>query len=75
MDREGSLELVRTLTRRVMEALCPEKLPAFAEDFAAFALDAGVPRVSDISVSRNRPEEGLDTALVAGMFFQVLMEA
>jgi hypothetical protein len=75
MDREGSLELVRTLTRRVMEVLCPEKLPGFAEDFAAFALDAGMPRVSDVSASRKRPDQDLDTTLVAGMFFQVLMEA
>ncbi|MEW6388514.1 MAG: hypothetical protein AB1491_13450 [Thermodesulfobacteriota bacterium] len=75
MDRESSLELVRALTRRVMEALCPEKLPDFVEDFTAFALEAGAPRVSDVSASRKRSDQDLDTTLVAGMFFQVLMEA
>jgi hypothetical protein len=58
-----------------MEVLCPEKLPDFAQDFAAFALEAGAPRVSDISASRKRPDQDLDTTLVAGMFFQVLLEA
>jgi hypothetical protein len=75
MDRAGSLELVRALTRPVVELFCPQKLSAFEEEFAAFALTAGVSRVSEkAALFRPRPQS-LDTTLVAGMFFQVLVEA
>jgi hypothetical protein len=58
-----------------VELFCPPKVASFEDDFSAFALTAGAPQVSEkieIFTSRDR---GLDTTLVAGMFFQVMVEA
>lgn len=75
MDRERYLEMVRVLTRPVVMLFSPDRLATFEEEFAAFALTAGVSQVSEkIAVLTPRPP-GLDTTLVAGMFFQVLLEA
>ncbi len=73
MNQEQHLELVRTLTHQCMELVCPEKMLTFSEDFAAFILTAGASQVQEHLV--RRIEQGLDTTLVAGMFFQVLLEA
>jgi hypothetical protein len=75
MERDGGLKLVRTLTRSVVELFCPGKVDSFEEDFAVFALTAGVPQVSEKTQSVRLPGQSLDTTLVAGMFFQVLMQA
>lgn len=75
MEGDSRLELVRTLTQSVLELFCPGKLDGFEDDFPLWALSAGVPRVSE-KVQTIRPrDQGLDTTLVAGMFFQVLVEA
>lgn len=75
MEREHSLELVRSLTRSVLELFCPGRLETFEADFALWALTAGVPQAAE-KVEALRPQErGLDTTLVAGMFFQVLTQA
>jgi hypothetical protein len=75
MNRDSCLDLVRDLTEQVMAAACPEKLTDFADDFADFALSAGVPEVAE-RLAYQRPESrGLDTTLVAGMFFEILMDA
>ncbi len=75
MERDGRLELVRTLTREVMAAARPEKLVTFAEDFAAMAVSGGLVRAQESLPSHRPPSQTLDTTLVAGMFFQVLREA
>lgn len=75
MDSEGSLKLVRALTRPVVELFCPDQLDSFEDDFAAFALTGGVPQVSEGTAFLRPGPQGLDTTLVAGMFFQVLVEA
>jgi hypothetical protein len=75
MDRESCLDLVRLLTEQVITTACPGKLADFADDFADFALGAGVPQVSERLSPRQPPGRGLDTTLVAGMFFEVLMDA
>ena len=75
MDRESCLGLVRLLTEQVITAACPGKLADFADDFADFALGAGAPQVSERLSPRQPPGRGLDTTLVAGMFFEVLMDA
>ncbi len=75
MERERCLTLVRDLTEQVVTAACPEKLPDFADDFADFALGAGVTIVSEGARDLRRPGQGLETTLVAGMFFEVLMES
>ncbi len=75
MGRDDYLELVRNLTRSTLELFCPAKLAAFEEDFASLALTAGAPHVSEkIEIFKTR-DQGLDTTLVAGMFFQVMLEA
>ncbi len=75
MPRESCLPLVRFLTEQVITAACPEKLAEFPDDFADFALNAGVLQVSE-RLGYQRPlGQGLDTTLVAGMFFEVLMDA
>lgn len=75
MDLEGCLVLVRVLTEQVITSAAPQKLADFADDFADFALGAGVPLVSE-KLTYQRPESpGLDTTLVAGMFFEVLLDA
>lgn len=73
MVHDAALELVRTLTREVVAQLCPAHLDLFADDFSAWVLGAGAPKAGEGAL---RPrEEGLDTTLVAGMFFQVLLDA
>lgn len=75
MDREGCLALVRALTEQVVTTACPEKLPDFPDEFADFAVSAGVPQVSERLAYQRPPSQGLDTTLVAGMFFEVLLDA
>jgi hypothetical protein len=75
MERERRLELVRTLTRETLQAISPEKLATYPEDFAGFALTAGVPHAGEKAVPLGPGEQGLDTTLVAGMFFKVLVAA
>ncbi|HEY9072827.1 MAG TPA: hypothetical protein VIN67_01735, partial [Desulfobaccales bacterium] len=66
MDRESCLGLVRLLTKQVITTACPGKLADFADDFADFALGAGVPQVSERLSPRQSAGRGLDTTLVAG---------
>ena len=75
MDRDEALTLVRTLTRPVLELFCPAQLDEFEDDFAAWTLGAGALGVSEKPAALTPPGRGLDTTLVAGMFFQVVMEA
>lgn len=75
MNREGSLELVRALTEQVISALAPEKLADFADDFADFSLGAGTLQVAERPAQSRPSGSGLDTTLVAGMFFEVLKNA
>ena len=75
MDRDDTLTLVRTLTRPVLELFSPAHLDDFEDDFAVWTLTAGAQRVSEQSYALTPPAHGLDTTLVAGMFFQVVMEA
>jgi hypothetical protein len=75
MDRDRVLELVKGLTRPVVEAFCPGELATFEADFAAWALTAGVPRAAEKAAVLKPRDQGLDTTLVAGMFFQVMLEA
>ncbi|MCX5892056.1 MAG: hypothetical protein NTW80_03630 [Deltaproteobacteria bacterium] len=75
MDREGSLEVVRVLTEQVISALAPEKLADFADAFADFSLGAGALQVAERTDPPRPPASGLDTTLVAGMFFEVLTAA
>ncbi len=69
------LQLVKTLTRLTMETLFSEKQAGFEEEFAAFAREAAAPRVQEQPDFWKSRDQGLDTTLVAGMFFQVLVEA
>jgi hypothetical protein len=75
MERDATLTLVRTLTRPVLELFCPSQLDEFEYDFAAWSLGAGALGVSEESSTLTPPTHGLETTLVAGMFFQVVMEA
>ena len=75
MDRDDTLTLVRTLTLPVLELFSPAQLDDFDDDFAAWTLSAGSLRVGEQSRVLTPPAHGLDTTLVAGMFFQVVMEA
>jgi hypothetical protein len=75
MDRDDTLTLVRTLTRPVVELFAPVQVDDFEDDFAAWSLSAGVLGVSEPSALFSPPAYGLDTTLVSGMFFQVVMEA
>jgi hypothetical protein len=75
MDRDEALTLVRSLTRPVLELFCPAQLDEFEDDFASWALSAGALGVSEKPAALTPPGRGLDTTLVAGMFFQVVMEA
>jgi hypothetical protein len=75
MDRDSCLALVRDLTAQVLAAVRPDKLTDFSDDFAAFALVAGVPGAAE-NLAQPRPATtGIETTLVAGMFFEVLMDA
>jgi len=75
MERDRVMEVVKGLTRPTVERFCPQGLPTFEADFAAWALDAGLPRVAEKAAVLKEPDRGLDTTLVAGMFFRVLLEA
>ncbi len=75
MERERCLALVRSLTEQVVAAVHPEKLPDFADDFADFTLTAGVHQVAERQGYPATPGHGLETTLVAGMFFEVLLDA
>jgi len=75
MDRDDTLTLVRTLTRPVLELFSPAQANDFEDDFAVWTLTAGALGVAEKSYALTPPAHGLDTTLVAGMFFQVVMEA
>ena len=75
MDRDDTLTLVRTLTRPVLELFAPAQVDDFEDDFAVWTLSAGALGVSEKIYALTPPAHGLDTTLVAGMFFQVVMEA
>jgi len=75
MHRDDAIILVRRLTRPVLELFSPSQVDDFADDFAAWSLSAGALGVSEESSALTPPAHGLDTTLVAGMFFQVVMEA
>jgi hypothetical protein len=74
VDQE-CLGVVRELTAQVIAVACPEHLPDFDEDFADFAVTAAAWQVSEKTDFITPRDQGLDTTLVAGMFFQVLVEA
>jgi hypothetical protein len=75
MDHDATLTLVRTLTLPVLELFAPDQLDDFADDFAAWSLSAGPLKVAEKSTALTPLGRGLDTTLVSGMFFQVVMEA
>jgi alkylated DNA nucleotide flippase Atl1 len=75
MDRDATLSLVRTLTQPVLELFSPDEMEEFDDDFADWALSAGSLGVSESSFAPAPPGRNLDTMVVAGMFFQVMMEA
>ncbi len=75
MDRDEALILVRTLTRPVLELFCPAQVDEFEDDFAVWTLGAGALGVAEKPAALAPPGRGLDTTLVAGMFFQVVLEA
>jgi alkylated DNA nucleotide flippase Atl1 len=75
MDRDAALQLVRTLTQPVLELFAPAQVDDFEDDFAAWTLSAGALGVSEKISALIPPGRGLDTTLVSGMFFQVVMEA
>jgi hypothetical protein len=75
MHRDDAIVLVRRLTQPVLELFCPNRVEDFEDDFAAWTLSAGALGVSEESSVLAPPAHGLDTTLVAGMFFQVVMEA
>jgi hypothetical protein len=75
MPADNKLQLVKTLTRAVVELLFPHMLARFEDEFAPVALAGGAPSVQEGAGFMQNREQGLDTTLVAGMFFQVLLEA
>ncbi len=75
MERDAILTSIRALTRPVVELFCPEQADDFDDDFATWSLSAGALGVSENSAALTSPGRGLDTTLVAGMFFRVMMEA
>ncbi len=75
MLSDHRLQVVKTLTRSVVQTFSPHKLASFEDEFALVALTGGAPQVQErVGLLKNR-DQGLDTTLVAGMFFQVLLEA
>jgi len=75
MDHDATLTLVRTLARPVLELFAPAQLEDFEDDFAAWSLSAGTLGLGEKISGMTPPRRGLDTTLVSGMFFQVVMEA
>jgi hypothetical protein len=75
MERDAILTLVRRLTLPVVEVFAPGGVEDFDDDFALRSLGAGTLAAEEESHFLPPPGRGLDTTLVAGMFFQVVMEA
>jgi hypothetical protein len=75
MDRDDTLTLVGALTRPVLELFSPAQIDEFEDDFAAWTLSAGSLGAAEPITVMTLRGRGLDTTLVAGMFFQVVMEA
>jgi hypothetical protein len=75
MDHDATLQLVRTLTRPVLELFAPAQAEEFDDDFADWSLGPGALGVSENAYAPPARGRGLDTMLVAGMFFQVVQEA
>jgi len=75
MDHDATLNLVRNLTRPVVQLFSPDRAQEFDDDFADWALSAGALGVAESSYALVPPGRNLDTTLVAGMFFQVMLEA
>jgi alkylated DNA nucleotide flippase Atl1 len=75
MQRDAILTLVRRLTLPVLEMFAPGGLEDFDDDFAVWSLGAGTLAAAEEPYSLPSPGRGLDTTLVAGMFFQVVLEA
>ncbi len=76
MDREKRLALVKALTKMALKELAPhEELIHYDGRFARFAATAGLPQAAERLAFFQARERGLDLTLVAGMFFQVLVEA
>jgi hypothetical protein len=75
MERDATLKLVRTLTLPVLELFFPDQVEEFEDDFAVWAMDADVLKVSEKPGPLPSQARSLDVTLVAGMFFQVVMEA
>jgi hypothetical protein len=75
MDHDATLTLIRTLTRPVLELFAPAAVDDFEDDFAVWSLGAGALGVGEKISGLTSPGRGLDTTLVSGMFFQVVMEA
>ncbi|MFP3867453.1 MAG: hypothetical protein ACLFUU_04710 [Desulfobacteraceae bacterium] len=69
------LETVRNLSRVAVELLAPAELGRFEADFARWAVAYSKFRVQESGLARRSMDQALDTTLVAGMFFQVMMEA
>jgi hypothetical protein len=72
---DDKLPLIKSLTKAVLDALAPQKLAGFEAEFAPFILAQGAPQVQEWVGLLKKRDQGLDTTLVAGMFFQVLVEA
>jgi hypothetical protein len=75
MPREELIRLVRSVIQPVLELFSPQQVEEFDDDFAAWTLGVGTQGVAEKTLALTVPARGLDTTLVAGMFFQVMMEA
>jgi hypothetical protein len=75
MPREELIRLVRSVIQPVLELFSPQQVEEFDDDFAAWTLGVGTQGVAEKTLALTVPARGLDTTLVAGMFFQVLVEA
>ena len=70
MERDAILTLVRRLTLPVVEMFAPGGVEDFDDAFAPWSLGAGTLVAEEESYSLPPPGRGLDTTLVAGMFFR-----
>ncbi|OPX20441.1 MAG: hypothetical protein BZ151_03815 [Desulfobacca sp. 4484_104] len=76
ITEEARLVTVRNLSRATVEFLAPAELPKFETDFARWAVAQSKFLVREGGLVHHRPrDQALDTTLVAGMFFQVMIEA
>ncbi|MDD3581924.1 MAG: hypothetical protein PHW74_12995 [Desulfobacca sp.] len=76
ITEEARLKTVRNLSRAAVEFLAPAELSKFEADFARWAVTQSKFRVREGGRAHHRPrDQALDTTLVAGMFFQVMIEA